>query len=174
MTFTTRDINGDYHSMLMDLDGKIGIGSISPTEVLDVNGTARLRGLGSEGGTWTIICDGTGKLFKLVSSKRYKTNIKDLETNPDAVLQLRPVRFQYKSSGQQDIGLIAEEVQEHLQELVIYDNQGRPDAVKYDRVALYLLDVVKTQQEKIAALEERLDALENTTQRLSRGKEYEL
>jgi hypothetical protein len=87
---------------------------------------------------------------------------------------LRPVSFEYKSSGQHDVGLIAEEVDQHLQDLVIYDNQGRPDAVKYDRVALYLLEVVKSQQERIAALENRIEALESRPQRAGEGKEIGL
>ena len=164
----------DGDVILVQDAGNVGIGVTDPTEDLDVAGTARLRGIGSEAGTWTILCDGTGKLFKLVSSKRYKRNIEELEIDSDAVLQLRPISFQYKSSGQQDIGLIAEEVEEQLPDLVIYNNEGRPDAVKYDKVALYLLAVVKAQQEKIAVLEEsvaqnnslkqRLGALERTMQ----------
>jgi hypothetical protein len=150
----------------------IGIGSATPSEKLDVNGTARLRGL-SSGGTYPVLADGNGKLWKgAASSRRYKTNIEDLETDVDAVLQLRPVSFQHKSSGQPDIGLIAEEVEEHVKELVIYDEEGRPDGVKYDKVALYLVRVIKTQQEKIATLEGRLERLERMVQQqaFSMGK----
>ena len=49
-----------------------------------------------------------------------------------------------------------------------------PDAVKYDKVALYLCAMLKAQQERIAALEERLEVLENTTRQPSKDKELEL
>jgi hypothetical protein len=110
-----------------------------------------LRGIGTGTGT-AVVADANGKLWKQSSSRRYKTNIEALDTGLDAVLNLRPVRFEYKESGQKDIGLIAEEVEKVSKDLVIYDNEGKPDAVKYDKVALYLLTVVKNQQEEIAAL----------------------
>lgn len=151
-------IYGDF------LDGTVGIGLTDPCEALDVNGTARLRGL-SVGAGSAVVADANGTLYLGgVSSRRYKTQINDLQVSPDAVLQLRPVSFRYKSSGQQDIGLVAEEVEPLAKDLVIYDKQGRPDGVKYDRVALYLLEVVKSQQERIEALEERLESLQRAKQ----------
>jgi hypothetical protein len=163
-------INNDIYKY-----GNVGIGVTDPGESLDVIGTARLRGIIGGSGT-VVVADGNGKLWKSSSSKRYKTDIANLENNPNAVLQLRPVRFRWKTTGQEDIGLIAEEVDEVIKDLVIYDKEGRPDAVKYDKVVLHLLAVVKTQQERIAALEEtvaqneslrqKVDVLEAKMQRL--------
>ena len=159
----------------------VGVGWVTaPTESLDVSGTARLRGIPTEPASANVYVDATGKLWKTGSSKRYKTNIRDLESDGDSVLQLRPVRFQSKTTGHEDIGLIAEDVDKVLGDLVIYDKEGRPDAVKYDRVALYLLAVVKAQQDqigalvtenreqqqKIAALEETVAQTKSLTQRL--------
>ena len=81
-----------------------------------------------------------------------------------AVLELRPVKYQCRVSGKEDVGLIAEEVEQVTRDLVIHNDDGSPEAVKYDRVALYLLQVVKAQQGSIAALEERLEVLESTTE----------
>jgi predicted outer membrane repeat protein len=144
----------------------VGIGITGPTESLDVSGTARLRGIPTEPASANVYVDATGKLWKTGSSKRYKTNIRDLEGDPARVLQLRPVRFQWKTTGYDDVGLIAEEVQQVLKDLVIYDSEGRPDSVRYDRVALYLLEVVKTQQQRIAELEELKTQNESLAQRL--------
>ena len=144
----------------------VGIGTSGPTESLDVNGTARLRGIPTEAGSANVWVDSTGKLWKTGSSKRYKTNIRDLEGDPARVLQLRPVGFQWKTSGSEDIGLIAEDVQQVLEDLVMYDSEGRPDSVRYDRVALYLLEVVKTQQERIVELEELKTENKSLAQRL--------
>ena len=162
--FVTQDVGNI--KMVIKSDGDVGIGLTSPSEKLDVGGTARLRGLGSSAGT-AIVADGNGKLWKLSSSKRYKTHIEALDADTDAVLKLRPVRFQWKTTGQNDIGLIAEEVEQQLSDLVIYDNEGKPDAVKYDRIALYLLDLVKAQQDKIAVLEETVAQNQSLEQRIA-------
>jgi hypothetical protein len=146
--------------------GNLGIGTTAPTERLDTDGTARLRGIGSSSGT-TVVADGNGKLWKQSSSRRYKTNIESLDEDTDAVLKLRPVRFQWKATGQNDIGLVAEEVEQQLNDLVIYDNEGRPEAVKYDRVSLYLLAVVKDLKAENESLKQRIEALEAKMQEVS-------
>lgn len=156
--------------MRINSAGNVGIGTTAPTEKLDVNGTARLRGISAGGtGTVPVVVDGNGKLWKSglsPSSRRYKTNIQDLESDTSKVLELRPVRFQWKTTGQEEIGLIAEEVEVIAKDLVIYDQEGKPDAVKYDKVALYLLSVVKAQQQRIAALEAKQAENRSLAQRI--------
>jgi hypothetical protein len=146
-------IYGDFSA------GRVGIALTDPTEALDVQGTARLRGMGSSTGT-EVVADGNGKLWKLSSSRRYKTNIETLDAETDSVLNLRPVRFEYKETGQKDIGLIAEEVEKISPDLVVYDGQDRPDAVKYDRISLYLIGVVKEMKAENELLRQRVDVLE--------------
>ena len=41
-----------------------------------------------------------------------------------------------------------------------YDNQGRPEAVKYEKVSLYLLGVVKELNAENQSLKNRVEALE--------------
>lgn len=155
-------------------NGNVGIGATSPAAKLTVNGNiyaasdisvnrAQLRNPPVGSGT-PVVIDASGVLTKYSSSKRYKTNIQNLETDLQAVLQLQPVRFQWKATGQDDIGLIAEDVKEVLRDLVIYDGEGRPDAVRYDKVALYLLSVVKELKSENRSLQQRVEALEATIQ----------
>jgi len=173
-TFVWADSGGVFFTstgndqFLIHADGNVGIGVDDPTEQIDTIGTARLRGIEISGLSWpNVVVDDTGKLWEQASSRRYKTNIENLETNPDVVLKLRPVSFQWKTTGQQDIGLIAEEVDALLKDLVMYDKEGKPKSVKYDRVAVYLLAVVKAQQSRIEALEKKVQQrqpLTDTTQ----------
>jgi hypothetical protein len=166
------DIGATTKGIMIDTTGNVGIGVSSPSEKLDVDGTARLRGIAAGSGT-TVVADGNGKLWKASSSQRYKTDIKNLDADTDAVLKLRPVKFQWKTTGQNDIGLIAEEVEQQLNDLVIYDNEGRPEAVKYDKVSLYLLAVVKDLKAENESLKQRLTYLETTVQNLTKGKEFQ-
>ena len=88
-------------------------------------------------------------VLKSTSSRRYKTNIIDLE-NSDALDALRPVL--YKSNPDtvpaddpkiQHYGFIAEEVEEAAPILVQYvendDGEKIPDGVQYDRVTVLLV-----------------------------------
>jgi hypothetical protein len=115
-------------------------------------GQVRVTSMASGSGT-KVVCSNSGYLLKESSSERYKTEIAALHGDTKKVLELRPVRFRWKTTREEDIGLIAEEVIESIKDLVILDEQGRPDAVKYDKIALYLISVVKEQQEQIKQLQ---------------------
>jgi len=144
----------------VDIDGGVDVNEEADIDgSLNVNGSVAFTNLDFGIGE-TVVADAEGKLFKVGSSERYKTNIEKLEINRDEVLQLRPVRFQWKTTGQRDIGLIAEEVAQVSQDLVIYDKQGRPDAVKYDKVSLYLLETVKELKAENESLKQRIGVLE--------------
>ena len=47
-----------------------------------------------------------------------------------------------------------------MPDLVVYDKEARPESVKYDRVALYLLAAVKELKSENASLEQKVEALE--------------
>ena len=98
----------------------------------------------------------SGKLTKATSSARYKTNMQPLSADTSRVLDLEPREFEYEETGQEDTGLIAEEVEETLPELVHYDEEDRPESVQYDRVGVYLVPEVDENRA-------RLDDIENGT-----------
>lgn len=150
--------------------GKVGIRIENPTRGLDVNGIVRIRHWGasteSNYDVWAneygdlFITNGTSAGKSSLSSKKYKQNIRKLQIDPEQVVQLKAVRFEWKTTGKEDIGLIAEDVDEVIPDLVVYDKEGRPDGVKYDKVAVYLLELLKAQQERISALENRIAELQ--------------
>ena len=51
--------------------------------------------------------------------------------------------------------------QQVIPDLVIYDKEGKPDGVKYDRVSLYLLEMVKAQQRQIEALKGEIERMKS-------------
>lgn len=98
------------------------------------------------------------------SSLRYKTDIRLLEFDVDAYLALEPRFYKYKPEivSEKDAllefsGFIAEEFDAAgFKDLVDYDTEGRPDAIKYDRLTAYLHLIVRDQNKRIKHLEEKL------------------
>ncbi len=83
----------------------------------------------------------------------------------EGLLTLRPVTFKYKQEpveGSQPLqfGLIAEEVAEVLPDLVVYDEEGRPETVRYHLLSSMLLNELQKQNEQLARLRGRLVRLE--------------
>jgi hypothetical protein len=123
-----------------------------------------------------------GNIFRSTSSRRWKTDIEDLQPAfADRILSCRPVW--YRSTSEKDNpewgfwGFIAEEVAEVDPRLVFWkthdvvvDGQGNEstieleeplaEGVQYDRFVPHLLNLIKRQGEAIAVLEAKVAALE--------------
>ena len=138
-------------------DGKVGINSSPGDARLSVGGDMVVSGLPAGTGS-AVYVDGFGKLYKASSSLRYKKDISLLTVDPQTVLQLSPKNFTWKENNARDIGLIAEEVDKVIPELVFYKD-GQPEGVKYEKVPLYLLEVIKAQQKEIDELKADVDEL---------------
>jgi len=150
--------------------GNVGIGAFPPQYKLDVDGEVRLAGL-PVGFATDLHINSDNRIFRVSSSRRYKENIKplDLDEASEAFLQLKPVSYNYIGSSEPDIGLIAEEVAEVVPEMVVFDPEGRPDSVKYDKGVLYLLDLARSQRDQIDLLNQRIDNLEQSLAELQKG-----
>ena len=105
----------------------------------------------------------TGALFATsiteTSALRYKENVTDLDS-VSSLYKLRPVKFNWKDSGNDDIGLIAEEVNKHVPELVHLDEEGGAEGIKYSKLTSLLIKAVQDQQKEIKDLKSRLDNLD--------------
>lgn len=69
-------------------------------------------------------------------------------------MELRPVTFQYKESeedGSKPIqyGLIAEEVEKVMADLVVYNDQREPETVAYQTLAPLLLNELQKERKQI-------------------------
>jgi hypothetical protein len=108
-------------------------------------------------GGLAVFVDSTGHLGTASSSERFKTDIAPMESNTDKLRQLRPVTFHYKADPQGTLryGLIAEEVAKVYPELVVRDDKGRIDGVRYDELAPLLLNEVQAQAGEIRSLKAR-------------------
>ena len=102
-----------------------------------------------------------GELGVLASSERYKTAITPIGESTDKLQQLRPVSFHLKSDpgGAVQYGLVAEEVDQIYPELVIRNDQGRIQGVRYDELAPMLLNEVQQQRRDLKELKRANEAM---------------
>jgi hypothetical protein len=101
----------------------------------------------------SVVVNSSGQLGIEESSERYKTDIVPMDPSSEKILQLRPVKYRLKAdpAGEQQYGLIAEEVDQVYPELVVRDDAGNIEGVRYDRFAPILLREVQQQQLTMAA-----------------------
>ncbi len=106
-----------------------------------------------------VLIDSAGQLGTINSSRRYKEDIDNMARASDNLLSLRPVIFRYKKAIEDgDIpiqyGLIAEEVAEVFPALVVYNEHGEPETVKYHLLATLLLNELQKQRSEIQTLQQ--------------------
>lgn len=134
------------------------------------NGSDRPHSYTPGGSTWYAVwVDGNHNFCRNTSSIRFKENVRDIDVSPADVLALRPRIYDRKPTlnddGEQiegrrdEYGLVAEEVNETLPEIVVHDEEGRIDSVRYDLLGVALLSVVQDQERRIKALEARVEEL---------------
>lgn len=90
------------------------------------------------------------------SDKRYKENIKPIESPIEKVKAISGVTFEWnekshKETGKKDVGVIAQEVEEVLPEIVQTRDNGYK-AVDYQKLTAVLIEAVKDQQKQIDEL----------------------
>jgi len=93
------------------------------------------------------------------SSLRYKDRISFFSAGLDLIYRLRPVAFDWKTSGEHDLGLIAEEVAEVEPLLVTRNDKGEIEGVKYAQLNVVLINAVKQQQEQIRRQQAEIEQL---------------
>jgi hypothetical protein len=105
--------------------------------------------------------DATGSVkanaFLSYSSRRYKEDIVPIEDPISKVKNLQGVSFAWKSSGDKDIGFIAEDVGEIIPEIVSFEENGvDASSMDYPKLTALLVEAVKEQQKRIEKLENML------------------
>jgi hypothetical protein len=135
---------GSY-ALGVDENGNVGIGMKNPSYKLHVNGRLKTNGINE------------------TSDRRLKRGIKTVDNAIGRVMQLRGVQYQWDQArfpkrnfaeGQQ-YGLIAQEVEKVLPELVHEDKQGYK-SLEYTQLTGVLVEAMKDQQQRINQLERKL------------------
>jgi hypothetical protein len=136
--------------------GNVGIGTQAPTDLLSVNGNASKPG----GGSWSVFSDERLKTFK----GRFNSGLK-------AVMQLQPLRYEYKANNAlglksegEHVGFGAQAVQKIIPEAVSSNNQGYL-MVNNDPILWTMLNAIKEQQKEIEQLKGQIKQLRAASRR---------
>jgi hypothetical protein len=111
------------------------------------------------------------KIGTIVSSRRFKEEIKPMEKVSEAILALKPVTFRYKkeieSNGSIMFGLIAEDVEKADPDLVTRNEKGEAETVRYEAVNAMLLNEFIKARRQIDAQQKQIESLSTGLQKVS-------
>jgi Chaperone of endosialidase len=127
---------------------------------------AGINGTGISGDAVSI--NSNGQLGITFSSQRFKHNIEDMGDFSENVLKLRPVTFVYNNDelDTQEIGLIAEEVDELFPAMVAKDKDGIPYTVRYHLLPVLLLNELQKQHTIITQQQVAIEDMNNAIAQL--------
>jgi hypothetical protein len=97
--------------------------------------------------------------YNTSSDANVKTNVHTIENALDIVNLLRGVGFDWLETGLKSYGVIAQELEKHIPELVTTINGKK--TVNYNAIIGFLIEAIKTQSNSMKTLEDRIAALEN-------------
>ena len=104
-----------------------------------------------------VLINSDNKLGTLTSSKRFKKDIKPMESASKELFALKPVSFRYNqdidATGRTQFGLVAEDVEKLNPDLVVRDKEGKAYSVRYDQVNAMLLNEFLKEHRKVQELE---------------------
>jgi hypothetical protein len=179
--------SGYENTFVFDSMGNVGIGTTGPLSKLAINGGLHIGGDSDAGdnnllvdgsatitglagtGNRTVYSDANGVLTNTASDIRLKTNIENLSDKLDVIGnlgKLRGVYYNWNTSidaakglgSQREIGMIAQEVQIVMPELV-GQNSGGYLSLDYPKMTAYLVEVAKAQQGQLDGLKLQLNGL---------------
>jgi hypothetical protein len=157
----------------IDTIGHVGLGNPpdSMTQVLDVNGNARFRAIGSGAYYKPLSITSNGTLTTTTSDSRLKMNITNFTGALQLVSQLQGKYFHWKNDpqGPKQIGLIAQEVEKVVPEAVFTNDIDGYKGINYNEVTAILVEAVKELQQQVESIKEENRHLKAQNEELLQG-----
>ena len=163
---------GDFDSgtaMSLNMgEGRVGINKNSSLDAtLDVAGTGQFTGTLLGATISGSLLRSSGDVVAFYSSdKRLKNNIKTIDRPIYKLKQLKGVEYEWNDlqdtypSGSKDSGIIAQDVQKVLPQLVQENSNGYL-GVRHDRLVGLLVESIKEQQTQIEELKQQIEEIKN-------------
>jgi len=148
-------------------EGVFGVAGVDDTTwIRNINTTNFPFIAGTNNYVTVRMSDGALGYTAIVSSRRYKEDIKPMDKASEALLALKPVTFRLKGeldpSHRPQWGLIAEDVQKVNPDLVDRNSRGEVESVRYDMVNAMLLNEFLKEHRKVEKQEATITQLKST------------
>ena len=131
------------------------------TQTLSVQGNVRITAVGALGGnSATLYRNSDGVLSTTSSDINKKHNVRPIIYGLSTINQLNPVNFQWNVDESEDIGFIAQDIQNIIPESIETDWDSNL-IFKYEKLIPILTKAIQEQNALIKALEQRILNLEN-------------
>jgi len=140
---------------------RIGNNDIADTFIRGISGTTIASGT-------TVLVASNGHLGTVTSSQRFKEDVTPMDKASEALFSFKPVTFRYKKeidpAGTLQFGLVAEDLEKINGDLVVRDEKGQVNSVRYDQVNAMLLNEFLKEHRKVRELETTLAREQNDFQ----------
>ena len=172
VNLTTGNKNIDIgNSGIAGEGGTIRIGTAGTHSATYIAGISGAVGSGGS----AVYVNSAGKLGHSLSSRRFKDEIKPMDTVSEAIHALKPVTFRYKDQldpeGIPQFGLVAEDVEKVNPDLVARDAEGKAYTVRYEAVNAMLLNEFLKEHRKVEKLEATVAEQQRQIEILAQGLE---
>jgi trimeric autotransporter adhesin len=159
-------------------DGNVCIGW-AVVGVAGESDTTRIRNIwGRVGGTQAVYVDEDGRLGANTSSRRFKEEIRPMDTASEVIYSLKPVSFRYKREIERtrplSFGLIAEDVEQINADLVLRGKDGKVSTVRYEAVNAMLLNEFLKEHRKVEQQQATITQLKKDLQTVSTQQRNEI
>lgn len=151
---------GSLTGASLTVNGSATFGTSNTFEYLSSSGTLRslyTYGVARSASTRTLIIDSSGNFGTSASTRRKKHEIESYKIDSQALLNLDVKTFKYNPdidpAQSVQYGFIAEEAQDlGLDELIQYDSTGIPDYFSYEKLPIFLLQLIQELKAEINQL----------------------
>jgi len=161
-------IHQRQNALTVQKSGRMAIGNIIPTQMLDVNGNARFRSVSSGTYAFNLNLTSDGILTTATSDISMKENIIHITNALENVTKLRGVYFNWKNEPEMGhrIGFIAQEVEQVIPELVFTNPTDGLKGVNYAEMTAVLVEALKEQQQQIESYKSQLQTLQEKVDKI--------
>lgn len=164
------------------LDISSSTSNVAYTDIFRINmaGAVFIPKATQSAGAQTYVACGAATTFEFIwdtltcatSAAKYKTNVHDLDIGLEELLQVRPVVYNWKPTGNpaydldrnvnhQQIGLIADEMEKIDSRLVTYDKDGEIHGFNYEQYTAWLTKAIQELNTKVEATKRSAEEKEN-------------